>query len=41
MDGSTLLVIAMVAMMVLAMGGMLFGGWRVLVHRRKRSPGGD
>jgi hypothetical protein len=38
MDGSTLLVIAMVAMMVL---GTLFGGWRLLVHRRKRSPGGD
>ena len=39
MSGSTLLVVAMVAMMVLMMGGMLFGGWRALLHRRKRGPG--
>jgi len=41
MDMSSLLVVAMVAMMVLMMGGMLFGGWRALVGRRKRGPGSD
>jgi hypothetical protein len=40
MDMSSLLVIAMVAMMILMMGGMVFGGWRTWVaRRRKRGPG--
>jgi hypothetical protein len=42
MDMSALLVIAMVAMMILMMGGMLLGGWRTwLARRRQRGPGTD
>jgi hypothetical protein len=37
MDGSTLLVIAMVAMMVLMCGGMLFGSGWALFRRRGRN----
>jgi hypothetical protein len=36
MDGSTLLTIAMVVMMVVMMGGMLVGGIWALVRRRSR-----
>jgi hypothetical protein len=35
---STLLVVAMIAMMALMMGGLAFGGWRALIGRR-RKPG--
>jgi hypothetical protein len=35
MDGSTLIVVAMVAMMVLMMIGMLVGGLSALGRRRK------
>jgi hypothetical protein len=41
MDGSTLIIVAMVAMMVFMCGGMVFGGrWAALrrwTHRRGRS----
>ena len=41
-DMSTLFAVAMVAMMILMMGGMLFGGWRTWVaRRRKRRPGAE
>jgi hypothetical protein len=36
MGGSTLIVVAMVAMMVLMMGGMLVGGLSALGRRRDR-----
>jgi hypothetical protein len=36
MDGSTLTVVSMVAMMVLMMGGMLVGGLSALARRRER-----
>jgi preprotein translocase subunit SecE len=37
MDGSTLMIIAMVAMMALMCGGMLFGGgWAIFRNRRRR-----
>lgn len=38
MDGSTLVVTAMAAMMVLMIGGMLVGGARALRRYRKRHP---
>lgn len=39
MDMSSLVVIAMVAMMIVMMGGMVLGGWRTWVaRRRKRGP---
>jgi hypothetical protein len=41
MGGSTVLAIAMIAMMVLMMGGMLVGGGRALRRWRKRPPGRD
>jgi hypothetical protein len=41
MSMSTLLVMAMVAMMILMMGGMLLGGWRAWLSRRKRGPGAE
>jgi preprotein translocase subunit SecE len=40
MSGSTLIVIAMVAMMALMCGGMLLGGGRLLQRWRKRDHGG-
>jgi len=39
MSGSTLIVVAMIAMMVLMMGGMIFGAGRAFLHRRRRGPG--
>jgi hypothetical protein len=36
MDGSSLIVIAMVAMMTLMCGGMILGGRWALLRRRKR-----
>jgi hypothetical protein len=39
MDMSTVLVVAMVAMMVLMMGGMLAGVWRGWVLRRRKRSG--
>lgn len=36
MDGSTLIIVAMVAMMVLMCGGMLFGGGWAIFRRRGR-----
>jgi hypothetical protein len=42
MDMSTWLVVAMVAMMILMMGGMLLGGWRKWIStRRKRGSGAE
>jgi hypothetical protein len=36
MDGSTLVTIAMIVMMVVMMGGMIAGGMWALARRRKR-----
>jgi hypothetical protein len=42
MDGSTLIVVAMVAMMVLMCGGMIAGGgWAFLRRWRNRRGSGD
>ena len=41
MGGSTLFVVAMIAMMVLMMGGMILGAGRALLRRCKRRPGAE
>jgi hypothetical protein len=41
MDGSTLIIIAMVVMMALMCGGMIFGGGMALFRWRKRPPDGE
>jgi hypothetical protein len=41
MDGSTVMLVAMVAMMALMCGGMLAGAGRTLLRRRKRRGGAD
>jgi hypothetical protein len=41
MDGSTLIIVAMVAMMALMCGGMLLGGgWAILRGRKHRDDDG-
>jgi hypothetical protein len=39
MDGSTLIIVAMVAMMALMCGGMLFGGGWAALRRWKQNRG--
>jgi hypothetical protein len=41
MNGSTLLTVEMIAVMVLMMGEMLIGGARMVLRRRKRPPQAD
>jgi hypothetical protein len=41
MNGSTLLTVAMIAVMVLMMGGMLIGRARMVLRRRTRPPVAD